>query len=297
MKVVYFCSDKPREHMLGEALAAGIRARGDDFEIRRTADYGEDCKYEGPSPDTDFAICFGVKGKSRAIIEDHLAMGRMTLNLDKGLSRQKGEGGHTEFSRIAINGKAPLDILGSKFDETRIRSLGMRFDKSRKGGGHILICGSSDKYHEFHRLPAPDAWADKLIRQLRTQTGRQIIYRPKPSDKRARTVANCAISTGSAPLSEALRGAYAMVTHGSSAGIQAILSGVPVWALGNNLMSPVAPLAQDDIEHLFWPDDKLRYRWACAVSFYQWRTSELRDGQAWGWIKTEAARLGKRKRK
>lgn len=297
MKVVFLASDKPREHMLAEAMGAGIKACGDDFEIRRTADYGEDCKYEGPSPDTDFAICFGVKGKSRQIIEDHLAMGRMTLNLDKGMSRQKGEGGHTEFSRIAINAKAPIDIMRANFDDSRLRSLGMRFDKRRSNGGHILICGSSEKYHEYHRLPAPDAWADKLIRGLRATTGRQIIYRPKPSDKRAMPVANASISTGSTPLSEALRGAHAMVTHGSSAGIQAILSGVPTWALGQNIMTPVAPFEQDNIEDLFWPSDSLRQSWACAVSFYQWRTSELRSGDAWKWIRAEANRLARRKKK
>lgn len=293
MKVVFYASDKPREHMLANALAQGVVKAGDQFEIRRTADYGEDRHYEGPSPDTDMAVCFGVKGKSRDIIEEHLAMGRLTLNLDKGLSRQKGEGGHTEYSRIAINGKAPRDVMRAKTDGSRVRVLGMRTEDRRGPGGHILICGSSEKYHEFHRLAAPTSWAEKMHRTLRQITGRQIVFRPKPSDRGARPIPGMAYSHGSSALEHALRGCHALITHGSSAGLAASLAGIPVWCGDENILSPIAEPEIANIDEPFFPDKKLRARWVNAVTFYQWSNKELRDGSAYEWIREEARRLAK----
>ena len=97
MKVIFYAADKSREHMLAGALAIGVRNAGDSFELRRTADYGEalegpERKYPGPSPDTDVACCFGVKGRSREIVESHRGLGLATRMFDKGYTRDRGEG-------------------------------------------------------------------------------------------------------------------------------------------------------------------------------------------------------------
>jgi hypothetical protein len=187
LKVVFYASDKPREHMLAKALALGAAALGDEVEIRRTAEYGETDKgdylsFPGPTPDTEVAATFGVKGKSRLILTEHRAMGRATLLLDKGYTRSKGEGGHTEYSRVSVNAFSPAGyMMLTPRRNDRFLRLGIRHEiYGKKCGGHVLVCASSEKYHEFHKLPPPDVWASRLIGKLGKLTDRQIVYRPKP---------------------------------------------------------------------------------------------------------------------
>ena len=155
MKIVAYASDKPREHMLMNALKEGVLIHGDEFEMRRTAEYGETPdgeyrKYQGPTPDTDVAVFFGVKGKSRVIFDEHRAMGKATIYLDKGITRNKGAGGHTEYTRAFVNDAHPLAyMMARKMPKDRFKALGVKLSP-RTGGQNILICGSSQKYHDFH---------------------------------------------------------------------------------------------------------------------------------------------------
>jgi len=287
MKVVFYASDKPREHMLARALGEGVRLCGDEFEIRRTADYGEspdgeDMRYPGPTPDTDVAVFFGVKGKSRLIMEDHRAMKKATLYIDKGITRQKGEGGHTEYSRVSINAPHPLAYMMRRDRPgARFKRLGLKMARcQRLTGGHILFCGSSAKYHEFHRLAEPTRYAEKVLTTLRKFTDRSFLYRPKPSaDLPAISIAS--FSPGSQSILDALRGAHCLVTHGSSAAVDAIFAGVPVIALGPTVARPVAEEDPAMIDKPAWRSEEDRYRWACAMAYCQWTTAEFRTGEAW----------------
>ena len=297
IRVVFYASDKPREIMLARALEKGVRSHGDAFETRRTFDYGEtqegdDRKYPGPSPDTDVAVCFGVKGKSRQIVNDHLAVGKSTLFMDKGYSRQSGEGGHTEYSRISVNGSDPLHyFMREDHRSDRWKALEV-IVKPRQNGynGNVLFCGSSLKYHIFHNLDDPTTYAESLFKKLRKLTERHLIYRPKPSWKAARPIGGTSFSNGSTSIAEALRGCHCLVTHGSAAALDAIVNGVPVIVLGGSIAKPVSDTVIEHVEKPFWPDDKLRSRWFNAMAYCQWTTEELRTGEAWDHLKTEILR-------
>lgn len=297
MKVVFYASDKPREIMLAKALERAVRRTGDEFEIRRTGDYGEtpdgdDLLYPGPSPDTDVACCFGVKGRSKQIIVDHRAVGKGTLFFDKGYSRGKGEGGHTEYSRISVNATDPLAyMMKQRRSDRRFRLLGVKLGRySAYAGGHVLICGSSQKYHEFHKLDEPDTYAQKLVRVLRKHTQRQIIYRPKPSWKGARPIAGTSFSSGGCSIADALRGCHAVVTHGSAAAMDAVMAGVPAIVLGPSIALPVAEEDLAQVEQPRFPAEDERQRWCNAMAYCQWTTDELRDGSAWQELKAELTR-------
>lgn len=295
MKVVFYASDKPREHMLANAFEEGVTAAGDEFEMRRTAEYGEtidgdDLKYPGPSPDTDVACFFGVKGRSRFILKDHLAMGRATLFFDKGYTRDKGEGGHTEYSRVSVNGATPLHYMMQRTrTPDRWKRLGDELkEKSNvvNSGGHILYCGSSSKYHEFHGLAEPTDYAEKLIRGLRKNTQRQIIYRPKPSATHLGPVKGVAFSRGP-DIADAMRGCWCLVTHGSAASMDAILAGIPALVLGEAIARPVAETEIENIDDPRWFKLENRTKWAWAMAYTQWTTEELRTGEAWVELKKE----------
>ena len=318
LHITFYASDKPREIMLAEALKIGAAKHGDTLEARRTGEYGEtdngdDLRYPGPTPDTDVVIAFGVKGKSRQIISDHLQVGRSTLFFDKGYSRWGGEGGHTEYSRISVNGSDPLDYFmrpGEDRNTDRFDGLVKRLletperkkfrhivtypeARSKNTTGNILICGSSEKYHAFHGLEHPTTWAERLVRELRKLTDRQIIYRPKPSWKNARPIAGTSISTKAQSIGDALRSCHVLVTHGSAAAMDAILYGVSALALGRSIAQPVSETILTNIEAPFWPGSPLLNRWCNAMAYCQWTTEELRTGEAWAELKKEIVRQGK----
>jgi hypothetical protein len=298
MKIVFYASDKPREIMLAKALADGARALDDSLEIRRTGEYGEtpegdDLKYPGPTPDTDVACCFGVKGKSRQVVEDHRALGIATLFFDKGYYRSKGEMGHTEYSRISVNAGHPL-----KYMMERERSPD-RFDKlnsplrprvKQGSGGHVLFCCSSAKYHQFHKLEEPNIWAVEMVKTIRRYTQRHIVYRPKPSWKGAKPIGGTSFSDGSTGIQDALRGCHCLVTHGSAAAMDAVLAGVPAIVLGNSVAKPVSGGGLESLESLYWPSDEERQRWANAMAYCQWTAPELRSGEAWAELRAEIGR-------
>jgi hypothetical protein len=296
MKVAFYASDKPREIMLARALGQAIQADGGEFEIRRTADYGEDDegndrKYPGPSPDTDVACAFGVKGKSRQIIEDHCALGIATLYFDKGYSRDKGEGGHTLYSRISVNAADPLAyMMLKKRKPDRWTKLGLRMlERKPAPGGHVLVCCSSDKYCGFHDLGSAHEHAQKLVSHLRKITERHLVYRPKPSQKGVRPVGGASLSHKQS-IGEALRGAHCVVTHGTTAAMDAILAGIPAVVLGGSIARPIAETDIEKVDDPFWPSIDKRLAWAAAMAYCQWTADELRSGEAWTHLKAEIQR-------
>lgn len=321
MKIVFYSALKPREDMLAKALADGARNFGDTLEIRHTGQYGEtldgeDRKYPGPTDDTDVACCFGVKGRSKQILKDHLAVGKATLFFDKGYTRDKGEGGHTLYSRISVNGPDPTAyMMRVKRDHKRWAKLSITLrDFVPRRGGHILICGSSEKYHAFHSLPPPAEYAAGMVSRLLKMCDNQIIYRPKPSSTqkqihtidtedidelrealehydslliRNKGVGGAALSGGETKIFDALRGAYCVVTHGSAAAMDAVINGVPVMVLGGSIAKPVATTELDQIGKVKYPQPLDLRDWTHAVAYCQWTVPELRNGEAWSVLRDE----------
>lgn len=284
MKVVFYASDKPREIMLAQAFELGIRVCGDTFELRRTADYGEDRKYEGPSPDTDIAICFGVKGKSAEIMKDHVALKKHAVYLDKGYTRQKGEGGHTLYTRLSVDAPTPIAYFQrERHSAERFAKLELNIlDRKRlTADGHILFCGSSQKYHDFNSLGDATEYATKALFKLRKASSRQIVYRPKPSWTDAKPLQNYMFSNGSQDILDALRGCHALVTHGSSVAVTAVLMGIPIVVLGETVMSPIAESDITKVDEPFWATQQNRFQWACDFAHCQWTQDEMRSGEAW----------------
>lgn len=288
MKIVFYASDKPREHMVATAFGQGLAASGTAFEIRRTAEYGEnehgdELRFEGPTPDTDVVCVFGAKGKSKRIIDDHKLAGRKVLYFDKGFTRTKGEAGHTEYTRIIAGGADPSGyMMKADYDGARWRRLGLELKPRREpSGGHVMFCGSSQKYCDFNSLGNADEYASGVLTRARKNTLRQLVYRPKPTDKRARPLGGYALSPATQRMEDALRGCHVVITHGATAAMDAVLAGVPIICLGGCIASPVAATQVEMIESPFWPKDAARQRWAYAMAYCQWTLDDMRKGAAW----------------
>jgi len=130
----------------------------------------------------------------------------------------------------------------------------------RGGGNHIVVAMPTATYSRFHGL---ENWTEKTIAELKKHTDRKIITRDK-EDKR--------------PLQEDLRGAHALVAHGSIAAVESVICGCPVYVAPDSAASLVGQTDLSKIETPIHPD---REPWLRSLSYSQFSESELIDGTLW----------------
>lgn len=282
MIVTFYASDKPRELMLAAAIGEGIRNAGHDFRIDTPDNY---------SP-SECAIFFAVKGSSRRILQSQLAHGGHAVYLDKGYTRKKGRGSHTEYTRVVVNDYGPgrYMMLENRPDD-RLLKLGMHMSRRRKvKNGHILYCGSTQKYHDFHDIADCDTYARTIFEACKTYwPNREIIYRPKPGMRVPEKFPYIRISKGTESLHGLFEGCHVVVTHGATSAMEAVLAGVPTICAPQCIAAPVSASWQKG-QPLF-PSDDLRYQWASNAAYCEWTLDELCSGEAWAYIQQECGRV------
>ncbi len=277
LRVCFFASDKPREHLLADAVGRGVTKHGCQFEVRAL----------GESVDvTGFDVGCVVGVKSRELLRRINREGAHWLMFDKGLSRHKSRGplAGWEFWRVAVDAQQPTARLTGLMPRDRWDALGVEMKPWRKSGDGIVIAGSSLKYHDFYGLPHPTTYAKELARQLRALTDRPLIYRPKPSWREATEIKKAAFSRLPETLADLLGAAHVLVTHGSNACFEAVVAGVPCIVLGDGVARPLSSRELSAVEAPLMADDQHRLRWAANLAYWQWKLSEFASGEAWDFI-------------
>lgn len=305
MRIAFWHSDKPRERLLADAFAQGARAHGDVVEFHPLE----------PEPrvvDCDVACMVGVK--SRELFRAHFNAGSHVLYFDKGYTRHAARSPVKlwEYWRVALDAHQPTDRLqrmtltnGDRWDRlglvmqpwrrandtvdtTTLSDLEVvRRAVAGSAPGHIVLAGSSQKYHDFYGLKDPTSWARKVVAALRAETRREIVYRPKPSWKDAVPIEGTRFSSGEESIEEVLAGAWAVVTHGSNACFEAVLAGVPVVVLGDAVAKPISSTAISEIESPRLAPYIDRLQWAARLAYWQWTMPEFASGEAWRFLRPQ----------
>lgn len=278
MKVVFVASDKPREAVLGEAFVAGARSHGHDAEVTRRPDGGVP-----PADVVDADVVAMVGVKSAAMFAANMRMGRTCLMFDKGYSRHRKDGARTwEYWRVAVNAHQPTRYLPAmRMPNDRWRALGVDVRPWRQRGAHIVLAGSSAKYHAFHGLHDPTRYAAKVAGQIRHLTNRTVIYRPKPSWRDAVPISGTVYSGAQQSMADVLHNAWALVTHGSNACFEAMIAGVPCVVLGDAVARPISSTALQEINLPRLAEHVDRMQLLANLAYCQWTVSELASGAAW----------------
>lgn len=97
----------------------------------------------------------------------------------------------------------------------RFGALGVEVKPWRSGGGHILVCPNRSFGAPGRAMPAD--WSQSVRQRLAGITKREIRVRPHPGN-----------NAPAKPLAEDLEGAHACVIWSSSAGVHALVAGIPV---------------------------------------------------------------------
>lgn len=170
------------------------------------------------------------------------------------------------FNRLQHSGR------DAQSDGKRFAALGITLAPWRTSGDHIVVCAQSDYF--MRAIAGYDGdWLEDTIKALKRLTKRPLVIRSWLRDKGAQV----------GTLQDALVGAHAVVTWSSSAAITAVLSGIPIVAMGQSAAAPMSgPL--DHIEKLPMPDH--RDRWAARLADNQFTLAEMRSGYAWQTLTT-----------
>jgi len=276
MRAAFYASEKPREQFLARAFADGCAAHGDSCDILPASPKSVRSGY-------DAAAMVGVK--SREIWRASMAAGAVPIMLDKGYTRHKVEMPIRcwEYWRVAIGAHHPSAyLMGMDCPPDRFRALGIDVRRWTRKGRHIVIAGSSAKYHAFYGLDGPTEYAARIIARLHKLTDRLIIYRPKPSWRDARPLSGARFSHGThESIDQVLDGAHCLITHGSNACFEAAILGVPSIVLGDGVGSPISSRDMRDIENPLRCAEKTRLQWLANLAYCQWTLAEFSSGAAW----------------
>lgn len=181
-------------------------------------------------------------------------------------TNEGGQGGH--YYALAEGwhnggGRWPAYGLG------RWEALGIELAPWRSGGEYVLVCPNRSFGVPGRTLMAID-WAQKAAAELRKQTALPIKIRPHPgNDKPKRS------------LEDDLKGARAVVIWSSSAGVHALISGIPVichapyWICKQSSFGSFAQLKTLGEGYL---DDE-RLESLGRLSYAQWTVDEIATGE------------------
>lgn len=199
----------------------------------------------------------------RPLIDGWRAAGKTFVYWDRGYARRifatwlpRGDNGG--FYRWEINA-FQMKALRNVPDD-RWKALKTDVKPWAKGGKHIVIAAPTFPYSAFHRT---ERWTDETVDALARLTDRPLLIRAKESKQ---------------PLAEALKGAHALVAHGSNAANEAVILGCPVFVHSSCAAALVGKTDLKDIEKPAYPD---RQQWLNSLAYSQFDERELVDGTLW----------------
>lgn len=275
--VIYQIPQHHRSMVICEALEAGIRRHG--ISVKRKFEF------EYTQIEADIAVFYGLEGSLPKIFRDYREKAKAAY-VDLGYWKRKEPKARFDgYHKIVINDRHPTAYFQQRqHDDSRSRFMDVEIKPWRSGGdGHILIAGMGDKAAEAEGYE-PEQWERWAIKKLRVITNRHLVYRPKPSWKRARPIAGVGYSPKTTELIHSLRNCHAVFTHHSNVAVEAICMGIPAWCW----KGVAVPFASQDFTQLKRPvmrDD--RQQWINDIAWCQWNTAEMRSGLAWMHLQEE----------
>lgn len=281
MNVIFYLNDNGRARHVCEAFESGCRRHGQAMRVKRVTAYR--------APEADVAVFYGLWEQLRTIHRDYIAAGRKAVLVDLGYWGRVWNGDKLAgYHRLVVNGLHATGYF------QRLRHVPERFNRfnirrrkfAPRGGGHVLLCGMSAKAAWVYGME-PQEWERRAVEVLKRHTDREIRYRPKQSWKDATPIEGTTWSPDQDLLGPAqLAGCSAVVTHHGNSALDALIEGVPVFAI-DGIASALADSDLARIETPGLPGEDERDQLLFDAAWTQWRIPEIRDGSAWQYLRDE----------
>lgn len=246
--VIHFHSGLEHQRSYAELMRRGLERHG------VLCAYGH---YDTPTVrEHDFAVIWGAPSKQPAIA----AASPRLLIMERGHLPDREVYASCGWGGLARRGRYPTANDGG----ARWRALfGQLLQPWRTGDGYALLIGQVEGDAALGSLDLR-AWIHDQIDGL-TALGWEVRFRPHPLAQRSRT-----------SLAEDLAGAALCVTYNSTAGVEAVLAGVPTVTLDEGAMA--WEVSGHALDELVRPD---RERWAHNLAWTSWTVEEIASGLAW----------------
>jgi len=142
---------------------------------------------------------------------------------------------------------------------------------SRRRGSSVLIVAPDEKPCKFYGIEL-DTWLAETVAAIQQHTDRPIVVRERNRSRMDRKTNR---------VEKALDDVHAVVTFNSIAGTEAILAGVPVFALApSNAAKPVSNTDLTKIDNPWFPDQDQIREWAYHLAYGQFHIDEFKNGRA-----------------
>lgn len=230
----------------------------------------------------------GIRSWHRDIWLAHRRAGIPILLVEYGyLARASAPDNHAErFWQLSVNnlGWVPPDNPGA----TRFSDLGITPQPWRQASEDkpVILCGDNpggiDVTDDF-RWPQIRYWALTALAQIRLATKRRVFWRPHPA-MQAMIPGFNGLSVGDV----AWRDVWAVVTHNSNTGNEALFAGCPVFTDG---CAGYRELSAMDLAQVETPRMPQRQDYFERLAWAQWTLAEIRTGEPFaeylnrGWIR------------
>jgi hypothetical protein len=241
--------------------------------------HGVSCFYAefGKPAPSDFAVVWGVKQKTI------FTSGRPVLVMERGHIQDRMFYTSCGWNGLARRGLYPRAADGG----ARWRRLfGRHLRDWRTHGSHVVVCGQMPGDTALHGADI-HRWARTACRDAKAAFGLPLMYRPHPLVKPSNSKPPRGVPLSSAPLADDLARAAVVVTYNSTAGVEAVLAGVPTVTCDEGAMA--WPVTSHEISApLVRP---AREDWCADLAWTQWAPEEMADGTAWDALKQTQPQL------
>lgn len=263
-----WCRIRPQLHYRRSAFLEGLSAIGCTL-------LEESSRSRSFSPD-DLLVIWNRYGDDHLIACQVEAAGGTVIVAENGYLSSGGgipkfdKAGPPEsrYYALALSGHNGSGV-STRGSAARWAKLGVTMQEfhSLDNDGHILVCPN----RSFGRpdMVMPFDWAEYTVASIKRYTSRQVRVRPHPLNSKPKT-----------PLSDDLRGAWAAVIWSSSAGVHALVEGVPVFQCGPYFVCSAA--TGKDLKSIEQPLIGYEHREEAmvALSGAQWSLTEIASGEA-----------------
>lgn len=168
----------------------------------------------------------------------------------------------------------------------RVSALGITMLDWRQTGSHIVVCGQNQMSNEWP-FSSMESYLLDQIHKLRCYTDRPIVVRPHPRYPVRLPNLGGSISV-SVPkfvggfdnydFTQAVSGAWAVLSYNSNCGIESTLQGIPAFVGESSL---VWELGNTDLSRIESPKLEDRFQWANRIAHTEFSIEEIRSGFVW----------------
>lgn len=225
---------------------------------------------------SDVAVFDTQRGNAKIAKEMHGKDGSACILIDLGYIKRASADNKDGYFQVSLDNLGWLPLFSC--EPSRFAALGVKVH-TRKGQGEyglILAQVPKDAAHGMDEAGIRgfvDEFASKI-----EKAGYKAVVRPHPGSK---LVFN-GVTTHEGSLEEAIEGAAFVVTYNSTAAVEAIIAGVPVFCHGSAHYACVAnrgTFEKPEVASVAERTDYLQ-----RLAYAQWTPVEIEEGKAWAFI-------------